>query len=77
MLGPHARRHLATGLAIATALAATYAACFALDRWAARTFGWPLLASMLVAVIDVAVFVVALCAAPAISRGLQRLLKAD
>ena len=46
-------------------------AYFRVDRWADRVFARPELASALVAVIELGLFVVALCLAPAISRVLR------
>ncbi len=46
----------------------------ALDRWAAYSFARPILASLLVAVCDMVLFVLALSLAPVISRAFQRIL---
>ncbi len=55
-------------------LLAGYAGFFQIGRWASRSFARPTFASMLVAVIEVGVFVAFLCAAPFVSMIARRLL---
>jgi hypothetical protein len=50
-------------------------AFFCLDRWGSHAFTRPLLASMLIAVLDLFVFGLALFAAPALSALLRKALR--
>jgi hypothetical protein len=54
---------------------ALYAVFRRVDAWAELRFAQARLASMLVAVIDVAVFAVALCLAPSLSRLVERVFR--
>lgn len=66
--GTSPRDVAAAVVSLALLLAALYSSLFTLDQWAAASFAQARLASILVAVLEVGVFVVVLCFAPALSH---------
>jgi hypothetical protein len=69
----------AAAIAIVALGAGLYLACRAVDAWAAFAFAQPILASALVAAIDLALLLLAIALAPALSAAvwipLRRLLR--
>jgi choline-sulfatase len=68
------RNAVAAIVSLALLFAGLWAPLLAIERWAALSFAKAHLGAMLVAVLDVGVFIAALCLAPAISQALGFLL---
>ena len=64
---------LAVAITLAALGAGLYTAFVCLDGWAVRTFARPLMASALIAVIDLALLGVAVALAPALSAAIRAL----
>jgi hypothetical protein len=67
--------NIALVVSVLALLGAFYPIMTHVSQWAQTSFARPLLASCLIAVIDVALFLVALAIAPALSRLLVRVIR--
>jgi hypothetical protein len=65
---------VAIAVTLAVLGAGLYAAFVSIDGWAVRTFARPILASALIAVLDVALLGVAVALAPALSAAIRGLV---